>query len=169
MTEAPRLQPDGRLALTGGLCLTLQRTFAEDWHPDGDRPARSHARLAFAYGPRGVGYAIPILPQEHVWIGLEPPTPPTRFEITLRSPGGDTVLTRVCPPDFAIKGMPVGRDYRPFAAGDVVTLRIRDLRATEAVDLPLLACPVDQVFDLGLRAGIAPLDRRRGFSGVRLP
>lgn len=169
MIELPTLREDGRVALPNGLRLTLQRTFAEDWRPEGERPPRSYGRLHFRPAADCTGFAIPILPDENVWIGIETPDPPVIAELTLEPQAGGTALTRTCPPDHAIKGVPVGDGYRAIAAGDVLILSIRSVPGAAPCNLHLVAYPADEVLERAARSRLAPLDRKAGFCGERLP
>ena len=169
MTIGAWLQPDGRIALADGLRLTLQRTFAEDWQSEGTRPPQSYGRLPFERARDGVAFVMPILCGEHVWIGLERAQHDTITEITMVLQAGGTILTRTCPPEHAIKGVPVGHLYRAFAPGDVLSMMIGSENDVRKTSVQLVACVADKVLDASIRQGLSPLDRRAGFVGVRLP
>lgn len=169
MTRRAELRGDGRLALPGGLRLTLQRAFEADWTAEGERPPRSYGRLSFVLDPRGEGFVIPILPGEAVWIGLEAPEPPAAANIAMTPVAGGKALTRTCPPDHAIKGVYLGSTWRAIAAGDVLRFSIETDPGGETCALQLAAKPAGEVLGAAALGALAPLDRSSGFSGVRLP
>lgn len=163
------LQRDGRIAIADGLRLTLQRTFAEDWRREGTRPPQSYGRLPFGRARDGVAFIMPILCGEHVWIGLERAQQDTITEITMVPSAGGTILTLTCPPEHAIKGVPVGHLYRAFAPGDVLNLLIGIKTDAKKTCIQLVASVADKVLDASIRRELSPLDRRAGFIGMRLP
>lgn len=169
MIGRPRLCDDGRIAFSNGLRMTLQRSYAEDWRPHDDRPPKSYGRLPFAQSTNEADFVIPILPTEHVWIGLERPDPPEIAEIILSPQPTGAMLTRTCPPNHAIKGVPESDGYRAIAAGDVLRISIGTATVDYRCELTLVARRAHEILENATLSALTPLDRRSGYSGARLP
>ena len=169
MNQGTHLRGDGRVVLPNSLRITLQRCFPEDWQTSSTSVPRSYGRLRFTLSPDQEGYAIPILPDENVWVGLEAPAPPSVVKILVKSNGRASEFSLTCPPNYFIKGIPIGRGFRALVSGDFLELKIRTLGSAQQSDLRISAHSADRVLDLVTRAGIGRLDRRNGYSGQLLP
>jgi len=168
MTAEARLRDDGRIEVPGGLRLTLQRAFAEDWTGDGRVP-RSYGRLPFVQVPGDPGFAIPMLPGEIVWIGLEAPQRAAVAKIEVVFSDSVRPLIRRCPPDFAIAGTYAREETRPFAVGDALRLSVHMAGYDAPCGLRLQAFPAERVLTPSWQEAHGRLDRTHGYAGARLP
>lgn len=166
--EGVRLCDDGRILVPGGLRLTLQRAFPEDWKSGGNVP-RSYGRLPFVLAPNEAAFAIPLLPGEIVWIGLEAPPPHAVAEVDVTFPDDQRDRHLECPPDFAIASAYTGEDARPFRANDTLHFLVRSTRDDARHRFMLQASSAERVLPSGWQQAYGRLDRTRGYSGGRLP
>lgn len=163
-----RLRDDGRIEVPGGLRLTLQRAFPEDWKAGGRVP-RSYGRLPFVLAPKEAGFAIPILPDEIVWIGLEAPPFQAIAQLKVTFSDGMRSFNLQCPPDFAIAAVYAGKEARPIMASDTLRISVRSGRDDIPHCVLLWAFPAEQVLPSGWQEAHRQLERSRGYSGERLP
>lgn len=160
----PTLQPDGRLFCPDTCTFVLQRSFVADWQVTGERPPRSYGHLAFGASSDG-SFSIPIMQGEIVWIGIEPVASNQPIAIEVYSPG-ERILHRICPPDFAIKGVTGSHGVRPIKAGDRFEITVRPQKTLADQTLFLAAIDADKLPQFRT---LPPLDRKDGYSGDRLP
>lgn len=168
MTLGVHLCRDGRIVVPGGLRLTLQRGFREDWQAENGVP-RSYGRLPFVSVPNEAGFAIPILSGETVWIGLEAPPHEAIAQLKVSFSESARGFHLQCPPDFAIASVDTGKGFRQFEAGDTLRISVLSAKDNDPYCILLRAFEAEQVLPPSWQETHGALDRSDGYSGERLP